>query len=72
MKILEIKVNKIVNNTKDGYGRMAMPITHTWQWRPIALSRSRRVLEKYVTALPDKCFYLRKHDYRIIENAIHN
>jgi len=67
MKILEIKVDKNVNNTKDNYGRMAVPVLHTWRWRQVALSESRKMLEKYVAALPDECFYRGKHEYRITE-----
>jgi len=67
MKILEIKIDKIVNNTKGGYSRTAMSVTHTWRWRQVALSGSCKILEKYVAALPDECFYLKKREYRIIE-----
>jgi len=69
MNLLEIKIDKIVNNCT-GYGRMAVPVLYTWQWRQMALSDSREALEKYADALPIQKFYLRKRKYRITEQAV--
>ena len=66
MKLLEIKTDKIVNNSK-GYGRMAVPVLHTWKWKQVALSENREALEKYANALPVQCFYCGKRKYQITE-----
>jgi len=66
MKLLEIKADKIVNNSK-GYGCMAVPVFHTWKWKQMALSENQEALEKYVNALPIQCFYYGERKYQITE-----
>ena len=62
--ILEIKAPYIVNNSK-GYGRMAVPVLHTWRWEQIAISSDRKLLEKHAEGLPSELFYW-KREYRIV------
>ena len=62
--ILEIKTDKIVNNCT-GYGRMAVPVLHTWCWKQIAMCDDRGALRSYAEKLPIEWFYLGKRDYRI-------
>jgi len=63
--ILEIKVDKIVNNSK-GYGRMAAPVTHTWKWRQAAKSTDKQELVDYAEMLPLSHYFRRKRTYRIV------
>jgi len=65
--ILEIKVGKIINNSK-GYGRMASPVFHTWQWKQAVKSKDRTPLKYFAETMPLEIFYCRKREYRIVED----